>query len=1041
MFALRAVMAGVYLFGVQGTVGSVIMTNPHIFSSGQRPLKAMQESLTAAMAVKKLGEAFGMDTKDVFLALPEGMAAALGLPKGTILNVTNMRMDQNNEVILEGTLTGKDLKAQKNFILVGSASNMAAALGQKNDTKGAQLLLIQEEGGYRAMTYVPDGDTKGGVRVLSNPQELLNSGLVRDTVKAARVVGGFGDQPGVMERVTETAVEGTKKAVESIPGAETIMKMVAPETKESKPARPTEKMEERPTPKSLFEKLLPFFEKNPGSPLPMPRGMNPLKVNGGLLGELYVSAKESLGMWDFSFMSASDDETATNQKPITIASANIQPADAPTGTTAVKPTAVIAPEKTAKPEPTAATVKPAATTETKPLETMAKIEVPGKKGFFAQIKEVVSSYKEDVKVIVDFTKDAAKALGKGAVKTIGEVKDKTIAVAQNVADTVDKIELKVENFGIGLNQGVTGNSPVVLKYDSEKSDWLLNDAVDPLYKGNEGPRNSGFEVGDYVHDRALDFVDMFKAHVTVGPGIKGEVNVGNLQVVAGGFVGDRIGFIGRDMGIESIGKAEVGVKAGPYQIKPRVTYVKDLTGQVSDKKEFTWGIRLGNWKAGKVGDVQFTGDIAIKEDFTTEIGVSGHAGMFGGELKVRPHEVIDFVGGFVGNDFLNDDKERNTWGGTQPYRTYLRTENGQPYLMNQNGMGAGEKKDEVPGLFVRFVGLSSSVAQGVGKTTNDVRVVGTNILNAGWQWVSDVSRSATTNIHTTAVLYRDDMQTIVGAAIGAVNDVGDYATKNVQDGWNWSKERASAISEPYAKNVSASFNEMSHADPVTANKVAIGMVASVFSGDAFDSQPAFQFDAKGPAVVTVNGVFTSEIGGRKMNRAINISLGIQNSVAIVNNSHGPYVGDILQVAAHEYLGVIDTPAVQTATAVRQGISEKGEVYLIAHSQGTAISNAALELLTPAERSKVHYLGLGSETYISANALGLADAKNIRNEGDLVPVMGNNVRVSNWLNPSEWSRKVGTTWTQINQNANGNRHSFKEFYRQEVDIWAKERGLK
>ena len=108
----------------------MIMPNLHIFSNSQRPLKAMQEAITAAMAVKKLGEAFGMEVKDVLLQLPEGMAAELGLPKGTILNVTNMRMDQNNEVILEGTLTSKDLKAEKNFILVASASTIAAELGQ-----------------------------------------------------------------------------------------------------------------------------------------------------------------------------------------------------------------------------------------------------------------------------------------------------------------------------------------------------------------------------------------------------------------------------------------------------------------------------------------------------------------------------------------------------------------------------------------------------------------------------------------------------------------------------------------------------------------------------------------------------------------------------------------------------------------------------------------------------------------------------------------------------------------------------------------------
>ncbi|MBL0058260.1 MAG: hypothetical protein IPP35_03940 [Elusimicrobia bacterium] len=316
-----------------------------------------------------------------------------------------------------------------------------------------------------------------------------------------------------------------------------------------------------------------------------------------------------------------------------------------------------------------------------------------------------------------------------------------------------------------------------------------------------------------------------------------------------------------------------------------------------------------------------------------------------------------------------------------------------------------------------------------------------NGANTAVNWTEDVTRSAASKVHETAISYRDDVRTIGSATVELVKNAKEYSVDKAQAGWTMAQERAGAIAKPYAKNVSVSFQEITRAHPVTANKLAIGIVASVFSGDAFDNQAAFQFDTKGPAVVTVNGVFTSEVGGRKMNRAINTSLGIQTSVAIVNNSHGPYVGDILQVAAHEFLGVIDTPAVQTATALRRGIQEKGEVYLIAHSQGTAISNVALELLTKEERSNVHYLGLGSETYVSANTMGLADAKNVRNEGDPVFIFGNNIRVSNWLVFSEWSRKIDIAWTRINQNADGNRHSFKEFYRQEVDVWAKERGLK
>jgi hypothetical protein len=1002
----------------------------------------MQESLMAAMAVKKLGEAFGMDTKDVFLALAEGMAAELGLPKGTILNVTNMRMDQNNEVILEGTLTGKDLKAEKKFILVGSASAMATALGQKNDTKGAQLLLIQEEGGYRAVTYVPDGDTKGGVRVLSNPQELLNSGLVRDTVKAARVVGGFGDQPGVMERVTETAAETTKKAAESIPGAKTILKKLAPESKETKPARPTEKLEEKPSPKSLFEQLLPFFEKNPGSPLPMPRGMNPLKVNGNALDKLYANAKDVLGAWDFSFMSAPDDEPAADKTPITVALANVQPADAPIGPTSVKPTATVAPAKAVEPAPTAARIKPAKTVEAKPLDTTATIETPEKKGFFARMKETVSSYKEDLKTVVGFVKDETVAFCQDTVETLVDAKDAAVDVALDVAAKAQDVSLTVGNFEHGLKKGLTGKSPVPLSYDQEKGDWYRNDVYDPFYRGYEGARNTGYEIGDYVHDRGLDFVDMFKANVLLGPGIKGEIAFtalkSDFKVVAGGAVGNKYGFDGRKIIGEAYGRGEVGIKAGPYQIKPRVSLTKDLIGQGREKTEFTWGIRLGERDAGKIGNVKLKGDIHIKENLNPEVGVSGQGGMIGGELKFRPLELIDFVSGFIGNDFSNDDNQRAVFGAPQPYRTYLRTENGQPYLLNQSGKGASEKREEVPGLFVRFVGLSSSVAQGVGKVANDAREAGTNILNAGWQWTADVSRNAATNIHTAAVLYRDDMRTVAGAAIGAVKDVGEFTIKKANDGWNWSKERASAIAEPYSRNVSASFNEMTRADPVTANKLAIGMVASVFSGDIWDESMPIVFDKHGPAVITINGIMNTGADAIALRDAVGRSFGVEKLTMVANNTHTKGLQDGLQVAFQEYFGAIDAPSVQTAIAIRQGIKEKGEVFVVAHSQGTAIFDAALDLLSTAEKAHIHYLGLGPEKYVSDKMEGLADAENVRNEGDIVPLLGNTAKASNWLIPTEWPRKVSTVWTNIDRNVPGNRHGFEQFYKQEVKRWTKER---
>jgi hypothetical protein len=83
---------------------------------------------------------------------------------------------------------------------------MAAALGQQNDTKGAQLLLIQEKDGYRAVTYVPDANAKGNVRVLGNTLG-VNPETVRTALKETKNMGGFGNGSGILDRIERATGE------------------------------------------------------------------------------------------------------------------------------------------------------------------------------------------------------------------------------------------------------------------------------------------------------------------------------------------------------------------------------------------------------------------------------------------------------------------------------------------------------------------------------------------------------------------------------------------------------------------------------------------------------------------------------------------------------------------------------------------------------------------------------------------------------------------------------------------------------------------
>jgi outer membrane murein-binding lipoprotein Lpp len=239
-----------------------------------------------------------------------------------------------------------------------------------------------------------------------------------------------------------------------------------------------------------------------------------------------------------------------------------------------------------------------------------------------------------------------------------------------------------------------------------------------------------------------------------------------------------------------------------------------------------------------------------------------------------------------------------------------------------------------------------------------------------------------------------------------------------------------------------------------AKSEIVGDVFTVLSGDFLDKQPAIQFDKdpSKPAVITVNGIQNSRSESKRMNNAINRAFGVESSSRISNDSHGPKgVLDFIQIIGHEYLGAYDRPVQNMAKAIRAGIAQKGEVYVVAHSQGTAIFAKSLELLSASERSKIHYYGAGSEWFVDSQKAGLASGENVWNRKDLIPSLGNNARVTNWIVPGEADRKFRQTtriigddekWRQISvewpgvESASNNHHNFSIYYQQDMENWAK-----
>jgi len=218
-------------------------------------------------------------------------------------------------------------------------------------------------------------------------------------------------------------------------------------------------------------------------------------------------------------------------------------------------------------------------------------------------------------------------------------------------------------------------------------------------------------------------------------------------------------------------------------------------------------------------------------------------------------------------------------------------------------------------------------------------------------------------------------------------------------------------------------------------KLGTGAVFSVLSGDMFRKRTTIEFSETGPAVVTINGIWNSRRASFDINNFVKGVFGVDKATRVENGTTG--VGDFLQILGHEYLGTIDRPAIETAKAIRAGIAMKGEVYVVAHSQGTAIFNAALNLLSVENRSKIHYIGVGAEWHIDAKSKGLASAENIWNKADKIPLA--NRRLTGWLIPTLADRQLHTEWTKIDSSLNmtrkGNHHSFV-YYREAVADWAK-----
>ncbi len=182
----------------------------------------------------------------------------------------------------------------------------------------------------------------------------------------------------------------------------------------------------------------------------------------------------------------------------------------------------------------------------------------------------------------------------------------------------------------------------------------------------------------------------------------------------------------------------------------------------------------------------------------------------------------------------------------------------------------------------------------------------------------------------------------------------------------------------------------------------IGRFSSVLSGDRLGARDAkgilhqapsnaFNFREQPYSLIVVPGMNMRYQEALNMQKACNYTFKVHSSALIQNYTHGLALsGDLVQSIASEALGAVDRNAKAMADAILKGLRTKGEVYIVAHSQGSEISAKSFRLLsavlTQNEMARIHYQGFGSETYIH-NLYGLGSIRNVRTIGDLIPATG------------------------------------------------------
>jgi len=249
----------------------------------------------------------------------------------------------------------------------------------------------------------------------------------------------------------------------------------------------------------------------------------------------------------------------------------------------------------------------------------------------------------------------------------------------------------------------------------------------------------------------------------------------------------------------------------------------------------------------------------------------------------------------------------------------------------------------------------------------------------------------------------ENTKTGVAYTVEKTVDGTKYIADKTKQGYLFTKDKAldvrdsakTRVALPIAAHLKNTGKALGIApDLKTKTQVLIGVLNSIVSFDMLDVQRPYSFAGQRYAVITINGMDNNSVDAGLMRDMVFGKYKVTNGASIANGKGPiPLVFDILQSVGYELFGAVDAPVINAALAMKEGIKEKTDVYVIAHSQGSEVFMEALKLLSPEERSHVHYQGFGSETYVDAQKVGIADARNVINIGDNVPKVSNACKIA------------------------------------------------